>query len=91
VRREPGDTVRIEISDSGDGTDAAHLPFVFDRFYRADGSRSRATGGAGLGLAIVRQVVLAHGGEVTAASDGPGKGSRFTVTLPLSGRRIGTA
>ena len=74
----------IAVADSGDGIDAAHLPFVFERFYRADGSRSRATGGAGLGLAIVRQVVLAHGGQVTAESGGPGHGSRFTVTLPLS-------
>jgi signal transduction histidine kinase len=82
VGRGPGDEVRIEVADSGDGIDTAHLPFVFDRFYRADDSRSRATGGAGLGLAIVRQVVLAHGGRVTAESDGLGKGTRFTVTLP---------
>lgn len=80
--RGPGHDVRIEVADSGDGIDAAHLPFVFDRFYRADDSRSRATGGAGLGLAIVRQVVLAHGGRVTAESDGIGKGSRFTIFLP---------
>jgi two-component system, OmpR family, sensor histidine kinase BaeS len=71
VGRGPGDAVRIDVADSGDGIDTAHLPFVFDRFYRADDSRSRATGGAGLGFAIVRQVVLAHGGRVTAESDGP--------------------
>jgi two-component system sensor histidine kinase BaeS len=76
--------VRITVTDSGDGIEAAHLPLVFERFYRADASRSRATGGAGLGLAIARQVVLAHGGQLTAESDGPGRGSRFIVTLPLS-------
>jgi two-component system, OmpR family, sensor histidine kinase BaeS len=84
VARAPGNEVRIEVADSGEGIEAAHLPLVFDRFYRADGSRSRATGGAGLGLAIVRQVVLAHGGRVTAESDGLGKGTRFTVFLPMT-------
>jgi two-component system, OmpR family, sensor histidine kinase BaeS len=84
VARAPGNEVRIEVADSGEGIDAAHLPLVFDRFYRADGSRSRATGGAGLGLAIARQVVLARGGRVTAESDGLGKGSRFTVFLPMA-------
>jgi signal transduction histidine kinase len=79
----PGDTVMLEVRDTGDGIDGAHLPFVFDRFYRADESRSRATGGAGLGLAIVRQIALAHGGSVTAESAGLGKGSRFVVTLPV--------
>jgi signal transduction histidine kinase len=78
----PGDTVMLEVRDTGDGIDGAHLPFVFDRFYRADESRSRATGGAGLGLAIVRQIALAHGGSVSAESAGLGKGSRFVVTLP---------
>lgn len=74
--------LRVVISDSGCGVDPAHLPRLFDRFYRADRSRARATGGAGFGLAIVRQLVAAHGGTVTAESDGPGKGARFTVTLP---------
>ena len=67
--------------DTGRGIDAEHLPHVFDRFYRADTSRSRATGGAGLGLAIVRQLVLAHGGTVGVTSRGAGMGSAFTVTL----------
>jgi signal transduction histidine kinase len=85
VRRAPDDGVQIYVSDSGDGLDLAHLPFVFDRFYRADRwSRSRAMGGTGLGLAIVRQVVVSHGGQVRAESDGRGKGSRFTVMLPLT-------
>lgn len=79
----PLNTVLLEVADSGEGIDGKHLPFVFDRFYRADESRSRATGGAGLGLAIVRQIAVAHGGNVTAHSAGLGKGSRFVVTLPV--------
>lgn len=75
--------VRIDISDTGSGITAEHLPHVFDRFYRADPSRSRATGGAGLGLAIVRQLVSAHGGTIDAASDGAGRGSTFIIRLPL--------
>jgi two-component system sensor histidine kinase BaeS len=74
--------VRVEITDTGCGIDAAHLPKVFDRFYRADASRARATGGAGLGLAIVRQLVAAHAGNVTAQSAGVGYGATFVVTLP---------
>lgn len=79
-----GESVRIDVADTGAGIAAAHLPFVFDRFYRADKSRSRTTGGAGLGLAIARQFVLAHGGSIEAVSDGPGKGATVTVRLPLS-------
>ena len=74
--------VRIVVADNGRGIAAEHLEHVFDRFYRADRSRSRVTGGAGLGLAIVRQLVTAHGGTVAAESDGAGRGTRFTVTLP---------
>jgi len=76
--------VWLTVQDSGEGIAAEHLPHVFDRFYRGDPARSRATGGAGLGLAIVRAIVEAHGGQVSAASDGiPGHGSAFTVRLPL--------
>jgi two-component system OmpR family sensor kinase/two-component system sensor histidine kinase BaeS len=74
----------LAVRDTGEGIAAQDLPHVFDRFYRADRARSRATGGAGLGLAIVRAIVEAHGGQVSAASDGlPGQGSIFTVRLPL--------
>lgn len=80
--RRMEDAVRVEVHDTGEGIHAEHLPHVFDRFYRADASRSRTTGGAGLGLAIVRQLVSAHGGSVAARSDGLGTGATFAVTLP---------
>jgi two-component system OmpR family sensor kinase/two-component system sensor histidine kinase BaeS len=74
----------LAVQDTGDGISAEDLPHVFDRFYKADRARSRATGGAGLGLAIVRAIVEAHGGQISVASDGvPGQGSTFTVRLPL--------
>ena len=75
--------VRIAVADTGAGIPADHLPHVFDRFYRADQSRARATGGAGLGLAIARQLVTAHGGSLTASSPGAGAGATFTLDLPL--------
>jgi signal transduction histidine kinase len=84
LRRGPGANVTLDVKDSGAGIGADHLPHVFDRFYRADGSRSRATGGAGLGLSILRQIVLAHGGTVTVESDGLDRGSRFIVSLPAA-------
>lgn len=76
--------VRIAVTDTGCGIDAKHLPHVFDRFYRADPSRDRATGGAGLGLAIARRLAEAHGGTVTAASEGQGRGATVTVHLPAT-------
>ena len=75
--------VAIHVTDTGRGIAAEHLPHLFDRFYRADQSRSRVTGGAGLGLAIVRQLVELHGGSVSAESEGEGRGAVFIVTLPL--------
>jgi two-component system sensor histidine kinase BaeS len=69
------------VADTGAGIAAEHLPHVFDRFYRADPSRSRRTGGVGLGLTIVRQLVVAQGGTVSGASDGPGRGATFRITL----------
>ena len=82
-----GQVCRLTVTDTGDGIDPAHLPLVFDRFYRADGARSRDAGGAGLGLAIVRALVEAHGGTVGAASVGPGQGSIFSVTFPVAEHR----
>jgi signal transduction histidine kinase len=73
--------IRIAIADNGEGIAAEHLPHLFERFYRADPARDRASGGSGIGLTIVRTLVHAHGGQVTADSDGPGTGATFTVTL----------
>lgn len=74
--------VEISVQDTGIGISADHLPHVFDRFYRADASRSREDGGTGLGLAIAQATIQAHGGDVTAFSTGTGQGSTFTITLP---------
>lgn len=75
--------VEINVSDTGQGISAEFLPHVFDRFRQADGTTTRAHGGLGLGLSIVRQLVELHGGTVTAESNGAGQGSSFTVQLPL--------
>lgn len=78
------DQIRLEISDTGVGISPEHLPYIFDRFYRADRSRSRNTGGTGLGLAICKAIVEGHGGTITASSDGiAGHGTTFTIVLPL--------
>ncbi|MEU5774920.1 HAMP domain-containing sensor histidine kinase [Streptomyces venezuelae] len=80
--RTTPEAVLIEVADTGTGIASADLPHVFDRFWRADKSRTRATGGSGLGLSIVRKLVEAHDGAVSAQSV-PGKGSLFTVRLPV--------
>lgn len=79
-----GTEVKIEVRDSGHGIEPEELPYVFDRFWRAEKSRSRSTGGSGLGLAIVRQLTHAHDGTVTVRST-PGVGTVFSVTLPVVG------
>ncbi len=79
--RATGPTLKIEVIDTGLGIPQTALPHVFDRFYRADRARSRSTGGSGLGLAIVRDVVDAHGGEVSVESP-PAGGTRLTIELP---------
>lgn len=73
----------VRIEDSGQGIGPDFLPFVFERFRQADGSKTRAHGGLGLGLALVKSFVEAHKGTVKAESEGRGQGSRFTVRLPL--------
>lgn len=80
----PNGTVRLAVTDSGEGITADALPYLFDRFYRAELSRNRRTGGSGLGLAIVRQLVQAHGGRIWAASPPVGgqQGSAFIIELP---------
>jgi signal transduction histidine kinase len=78
-----GEQVWLSVEDSGEGIAPEHLSHIFDRFYRADRARSRDRGGVGLGLAIVRAIVEAHGGQVTVQSAGVGKGSAFIVKLPV--------
>lgn len=78
---DAGDMGVLVVEDNGEGIDSSKLPFIFERFYRADASRSRGTGGTGIGLAIVKSAVDAHGGTVDVQSE-PGKGSRFAVSLP---------
>jgi signal transduction histidine kinase len=78
-----GDWVEISVSDTGEGIPAEDLPNIFERFYRVDRSRARATGGSGLGLTIAKRLVEAHGGEIKAQSE-LGKGSRFSFTLPIA-------
>jgi len=77
------DFIELKVKDTGTGIDPEHLPHVFDRFYRADAARTRETGGTGLGLAITRAIIVNHGGEISAESDGLDKGSIFTVKLPV--------
>lgn len=78
-----GTSARLSVRDDGIGIREEFLSFVFDRFRQADGSRTRSHGGLGLGLAIVRHLVELHSGQVTAASDGVGKGAEFVTTFPL--------
>ncbi len=80
--RSEGSAVRVTVADTGSGIAADELPYVFDRFYRADKSRARASGGSGLGLAIAKQLVEAHGGRVGAESE-LGKGARFWFVIPM--------
>jgi signal transduction histidine kinase len=80
--RTVGAAIRVAVADTGEGILTEVLPYVFERFYRADPSRARTTGGAGLGLTIAKQLVEAHGGTISVEST-QGKGSLFVFTLPL--------
>jgi signal transduction histidine kinase len=77
-----GPDTRITVGDTGEGIPLEDLPYVFERFYRVDPSRSRSTGGVGLGLTIAKQLVEAHGGAIRVER-APGQGSRFIFELPL--------
>ena len=81
--RAKGSEVEVSVSDTGEGIPPERLPYIFERFYRADRSRSRATGGTGLGLSIAKQLVEAHGGRISVASQ-VGQGTTFTFTLPVA-------
>jgi signal transduction histidine kinase/ActR/RegA family two-component response regulator len=80
---------RVEVEDDGAGMAAEFLPHAFERFQQADMATTRAHGGLGLGLALVKSFVEAHGGSVAAESAGEGRGSRFTVRLPALGAAAG--
>ena len=79
----PG-AVRIVVEDTGEGIEPQHLTHVFERFYRVDTARDREHGGSGIGLAITKALVEAHGGTITATSAGPGHGTSFEILLPAA-------
>jgi len=79
--------VRIVVTDQGVGIVPAFLPHVFERLRQAEGATNRS--GLGLGLAIARHIVELHDGDIAAESEGPGKGARFIVTLPLARQPAG--
>ncbi len=81
TRSEP-DEVAIIVTDTGEGIPPAQLPHVFERFYRGDTARGRDQSGSGIGLTISKAIIDAHGGTITAHSDGPGHGARFEILLP---------
>jgi two-component system sensor histidine kinase BaeS len=74
--------VALSVADTGEGIPAEHVAHVFERFYRVDTARDRAHGGSGIGLAIAKAFVEAHGGQLTATSPGTGQGSTFRILLP---------
>ena len=80
-----GESVEMRVSDTGPGIAPEDLPHVFERFYRADRSRTRESGGSGLGLAIARSIVASHGGTIAAESR-PGQGTTIVIRLPLGDR-----
>jgi signal transduction histidine kinase len=83
VHRRDGH-VEVQVVDNGQGIDPSFLPHVFDRFRQEDGSVTRSYGGLGLGLSIVHELTVLHGGQVSAASEGRGHGTTVTLTLPAS-------
>lgn len=79
---QDADSIRFEIEDNGSGISSADLGRIFEHYQQADGTRTRAHGGLGLGLTISKHIVKLHHGTISAESEGPGKGSKFTVKLP---------
>jgi signal transduction histidine kinase len=79
--RRIGSGVEVTVSDTGEGIPAQDIPHIFERFYRGEKSRNRGTGGAGLGLAIARGIIQAHGGDIQVESR-LGQGTRFTFHIP---------
>ena len=79
--RRSSQGVEVTVSDTGEGIHAEDIPHIFERFYRGEKSRNRSTGGAGLGLAIARSIIHAHGGDIRVESE-PGKGTQFTFNIP---------
>jgi signal transduction histidine kinase len=82
-----GDEIEVRVSDTGEGIPAEDLPNIFERFYRVDKSRARATGGSGLGLTIAKRLVEAHGGKIAVESE-LGKGSSFSFILPIAEQHL---
>jgi signal transduction histidine kinase len=81
------DKIEVRVSDTGEGISAEDLPNIFERFYRVDKSRARATGGSGLGLTIAKRLVEAHGGKIAVESE-LGKGSSFSFTIPIAEQHL---
>jgi len=83
VAREHSNYIKVIVIDTGEGIPTEDLPNIFERFYRVDKSRTRSTGGCGVGLTIAKRLVEAHGGKIDVQSD-LGKGSRFSFTIPIT-------
>jgi signal transduction histidine kinase len=82
--RSAHDGIELVVADTGEGIEAQHLGHVFERFYRADAARDRDHGGSGIGLAISKALVDAHGGHIGVTSEGPGRGTTFVLWLPAA-------